>query len=212
MSDSRVKFIFPVDEAPQNLKGRVYKIDRGGQELTDDDESGIAVYESDNIAQNGKSHTHCPFCNAKNALTILGSRAASLTSVLIGQDFASYYNDDKKLIAFSDSVQDAAQRAGFFGARSYQFTLRAAMQQALVAYGGTVGFHDFGSIVSTYWEKQFQNDKQYVSTLIAPDMEWLWEYNELIKTNILKDSTRIKALSTRESTGWSIVSMDTNHI
>ena len=192
--DSRVKFIFPVEEAPRNLKGRVYKIGRGGQELTDEDESGIVVYENDNIAKNGKSHTHCPFCNAKNALTILGSRAASLTSVLIGQDFASYYNDDKKLIAFSDSVQDAAQRAGFFGARSYQFTLRSAMQQALEAYGGTVALNDFGNIISTYWENRFQNDKQYVSTLIAPDMEWLWEYDNLVKTNTLQDAKRLKDL------------------
>ena len=45
------------------------------------------------------------------------------------------YDDDKKLITFSDSVQDAAHRAGFFAARSYQFTLRSALQQALMAYG-----------------------------------------------------------------------------
>lgn len=190
--DSRVTFIFPVEEKPENLKGRVYQINRSGQELADGDDDGIKVYENDNIGSNGKSHTHCPFCNSKNALTILGSRAASLTSVLIGQDFASYYNDDKKLIAFSDSVQDAAQRAGFFGARSYQFTLRSAMQQALVAYGEQVALKDFGAIISSYWENQFQNDKQYVSTLIAPDMEWLWEFDNLVKTDVLQDAEKLK--------------------
>jgi len=190
--DSRVTFIFPVEKRPENLKGRVYQISRSGQELPEGDEDGIKVYENDNIGSNGKSHSHCPFCNAKNALTILGSRAASLTSVLIGQDFASYYNDDKKLIAFSDSVQDAAQRAGFFGARSYQFTLRSAMQQALIAYGGQVALKDFGSIVSSYWENKFQNNKQYVSTLIAPDMEWLWEYDNLVKTDNLQDAEKLK--------------------
>ena len=192
--DSRVTFIFPIVDTPKNLKGRVYKINRLGQELEEGDEDGIKVYENDNIGSNGKSHTHCPFCNAKNALTILGSRAASLTSVLIGQDFASYYNDDKKLIAFSDSVQDAAQRAGFFGARSYQFTLRSAMQQALVAYGGQVALKDFGGVISSYWENLFHNDKQYVSTLIAPDMEWLWEYDNLVKTDILQDAEKLKYL------------------
>lgn len=192
--DSRVKFIFPIDENPKNLTGHVYYISRSGHELVEEEESdsGIKVYENDNIDSKGKSHTHCPFCNSKNSLTILGSRAASLTSVLIGQDFTSYYNDDKKLIAFSDSVQDAAQRAGFFGARSYQFTLRSAMQQALVAYGGKVALNDFGEIITTYLENKYQNDKQYVSTLIAPDMEWLWEYDNLVKTNELNDPEKLK--------------------
>ena len=193
--DSRVKFIFPIDENPKNLTGHVYYISKSGLEMPDDDTDGcIKVYENDNINSKGKSHSNCPFCNSKNSLTILGSRAASLTSVLIGQNFSSYYNDDKKLIAFSDSVQDSAQRAGFFGARSYQFTLRSAMQQALEAYGGKVGLNDFSSIISTYWQNKFADDKQYISTLIAPDMEWLREYDNLVKTDELNNPNELKAL------------------
>ena len=48
----------------------------------------------------------CPSCGGHNSLTILGSRAASLTSVIIAQLFSSIFNEDKKLLAFSDSVQD----------------------------------------------------------------------------------------------------------
>ena len=187
--DSRVKFIFPMDDKTHNLTGHIYFISKSGVEIfdRDDEQNGIKVYEPNNIDSKGKSHSNCPFCNSKNSLTILGSRAASLTSVLIGQNFTSNYNDDKKLIAFSDSVQDAAQRAGFFGARSYQFTIRSAMQQALDAYGGEVCLNDFSDVISKYWQHKFQDDKQYVSTLIAPDMEWLREYDNLVKTDELNN-------------------------
>ena len=196
--DSRVKFIFPIKENSTNLKGQIYQISKNGLEVSDNDENSIKVFEPRNIVESGKnqgkSHSDCPFCNAKNSLTILGSRAASLTSVLIGQNFSSYYNDDKKLIAFSDSVQDSAQRAGFFGARSYQFTLRSAMQQALEAYGGKVALNDFSSIIDTYWSNIFKDDKQYISTLIAPDMEWLREYDNLVKTDELSNPKELKEL------------------
>ncbi len=193
--DSRVKFIFPIEENPKNLTGHVYYISKSGSEMPDAESDGcIKVYENDNINTKGKSHSDCPFCNAKNSLTILGARAASLTSVLIGQNFSSYYNDDKKLIAFSDSVQDSAQRAGFFGARSYQFTLRSAMQQALDIYGGVVSLNDFSGVITKYWQDKFQDDKQYVSTLIAPDMEWLREFDNLVKTDELNNPDELKDL------------------
>ena len=59
----------------------------------------------------------CPYCGAREALIIVGARAASLLSVSLGQVQGSRYNDDRKAIAFSDNVQDAAHRAGFFAAR-----------------------------------------------------------------------------------------------
>jgi DEAD/DEAH box helicase domain-containing protein len=59
----------------------------------------------------------CPACKGKVSLTIVGSRAASLTAVLVSQLWASPFNPgDKKLLAFSDNVQDASHRAGFFSA------------------------------------------------------------------------------------------------
>ena len=50
---------------------------------------------------------------------------------MVEQSWASGFNDDKKLIAFSDSVQDAAHRAGFFGARTYANTVRTALAKAI---------------------------------------------------------------------------------
>jgi len=73
----------------------------------------------------------CQICSGQGSLNIVGQRAATLTAVMIAQIFGSVYSADKKIIAFSDSVQDASYRAGFFTARTYAFTLRSALQKYL---------------------------------------------------------------------------------
>ena len=70
----------------------------------------------------------------------MGSRAASLTSVMITQLFSSTFNTDKKLLAFSDNVQDASHRAGFFGARTFTFNFRGALEKAVRDVDGPVPF------------------------------------------------------------------------
>jgi len=73
----------------------------------------------------------CPSCHATDCLAILGARAPSLGSVLVTHLFASPYNGDRKLLAFTDSVQDASHHAAFFGARTWRFGVRAALQGLL---------------------------------------------------------------------------------
>jgi DEAD/DEAH box helicase domain-containing protein len=68
----------------------------------------------------------CPGCGKHGELPLLGARNATLGSQVVDASWASVFNDDKKLIAFSDSVQDAAHRAGFFGARNWQNNVRTA--------------------------------------------------------------------------------------
>ena len=72
----------------------------------------------------------CPACGTDGALSIVGSQAASLSSVAISHLYTSPLNLDKKLLAFTDSVQDASHRASFFEARTY-INLRTALQAAL---------------------------------------------------------------------------------
>jgi len=77
-------------------------------------------------------HEHdCPWCSARSALVVFGARAASLSAVAIHQLFSSRDNDDRKLLTFSDSVQDATHRAGFFAARTWQNNVRMALTQLL---------------------------------------------------------------------------------
>ena len=77
------------------------------------------------------AHHDCPYCEGERTLTIVGAQAASLSSMGVGQFFGSRYNADKKLITFSDSVQDAAHRAGFFGSRTWILNLRPALAQVI---------------------------------------------------------------------------------
>ncbi len=70
---------------------------------------------------------------------VLGARNATLGAQVIEHSWASPFNDDKKLIAFSDSVQDAAHRAGFFAARTYGNNTRMAIAKALYELGGDQG-------------------------------------------------------------------------
>lgn len=63
----------------------------------------------------------CPFCGSKRGMSLMGLRGATEIGASISQMFASKFNDDKKTLAFSDNVQDAAHRAGFFNARTWRF-------------------------------------------------------------------------------------------
>ncbi len=124
---------------------------------------------------------HCPYCGAHNGLTILGSRAASLTSVLIAQLYASTFNDDKKLLTFSDSVQDAAHRAGFFAGRTYRFNMRSALQQYVQEFGDGSRLDTIPAGFIRHWLSTM-GEAAFIATFIAPDMGWFADYEALKST------------------------------
>lgn len=150
-----------------------------------------------------ESSHDCPFCKAKNNLAILGSRAASLASAAIGTLFASTYNDDKKLITFSDSVQDAAHRAGFFAARTFRTTLRTAIKQYLDELGNSKNLEQIIPEFKQYWRSQLGSDTDYVATFLPSDLEWLYEWEELRKSG--KCSQQLKEYCDRRL-DWEIIS------
>lgn len=74
----------------------------------------------------------CPACQQKDGIRFLGSAIATLLSVTLSTLFGTQGLDvrEKKALVFTDSVQDAAHRAGFVQARSYSLTLRAVLRDA----------------------------------------------------------------------------------
>lgn len=84
--------------------------------------------------QNKARHV-CPCCNTEDTLAIIGTRVATLSSITISQVLSSNLderdNQARKILAFTNSVQDAAHQAGFVEARNYRFTFRASLQQVL---------------------------------------------------------------------------------
>ncbi|MFC6352780.1 DEAD/DEAH box helicase [Rothia nasimurium] len=75
----------------------------------------------------------CPACNANDSIRFVGSAIATMLSVTISTLFgsSSIGADEKKALVFTDSVQDAAHRAGFVQARSHSMTLRATFKHTL---------------------------------------------------------------------------------
>lgn len=75
----------------------------------------------------------CPACGAADGIRFLGSAVATQLSVTLSNLFGDKHLDaaEKKALMFTDSVQDAAHRAGFVQARSHTLSLRTALRGAL---------------------------------------------------------------------------------
>ncbi|XBH20411.1 DEAD/DEAH box helicase [Jonesiaceae bacterium BS-20] len=103
-------------------------------ELEADRETLLPVLTFSGLDANDLSSQEvCPNCDRPDSIRALGSRIATLLSVTLSTMFGSQYVDvgEKKALVFTDSVQDAAHRAGFVQARSHSMTLRAALNTAL---------------------------------------------------------------------------------
>ncbi|MBW3068067.1 DEAD/DEAH box helicase [Actinomyces sp. 594] len=83
----------------------------------------------------GSTHDECPSCGATDSIRFLGSAVATLLSVSLTTLFGDDALDDaeKRALIFTDSVQDAAHRAGFVDQRSHTMSLRSALRGALTA-------------------------------------------------------------------------------
>ena len=204
--DPQVRFLWPADATPTHgewAKATRFKLDaetlvRVYEEPEDEDPEEFdfdgprtlvdVVASHSIVTENGKPRLtkDCPFCAARASLTLLGFRAATLTSLYIDQLFASTYNDDKKLLTFSDSVQDAAHRAGFVGARTWRTNLRVALQQVVKDNDGALLSELPGLFASRWLRSEGQSSglepEAYVATFLAPNMDWLDEY-EALKAN-----------------------------
>jgi DEAD/DEAH box helicase domain-containing protein len=139
----------------------------------------------------------CPACGEDDRLLLVGARNATLGAQVVEHTWASPFNDDKKLIAFSDSVQDAAHRAGFFGARTYRNNVRTALARLMdeMALPGMswvqfqqqmeASFDRPGSVLHLPAE-------QLVSEFIGPNMTWQPDWaHELLKHGALPANSRL---------------------
>lgn len=178
-----VRFLFPVERGGERKQlwnerwvhvRSLQAIQGSGPET----EEFCPVWEITQV-RNGQTHRDCPFCNARSTLALIGFQAATLTSAFIDQLFSSPWNADKKLLAFSDSVQDAAHRAGFFGARTWRFNIRVALARFLLARGPCSLAE-----LSTQFPRSLHDDTPasiaaFVGTFIPHNLEWMRDYEAL---------------------------------
>ncbi len=141
----------------------------------------ICVFVPDLISTtNGRSKAYpeCPNCDSHYGISIVGAQASSISAVIASQVFASQYNGDKKLLAFSDSVQDASHRAGFFQGRTFQFTVRSALAQYLRSVEEAQTLEEAADGFCASLRRNYENDA-FVGTFIAPDLLSHAEYDRL---------------------------------
>lgn len=135
----------------------------------------------------------CPFCGSRRGLSLMGLRSATEISASISQLFASKFNDDKKTLAFSDNVQDAAHRAGFFNSRTWRFGLRGAIQKYVQNTGARQNLKGFTEGFLKYWHDNMSNE-DFVSYFIAPNMTWMYAYEDMVKKRKLSRDQRAQKL------------------
>ena len=131
----------------------------------------------------------CPHCHAHQGLLLIGLSAASFTSTWSASLFASDFNSDKKLLAFSDSVQDAAHRAGFIAARAFRTSFRTALTRTAQQHGPTT-LEQLQEDLIQHWQRELPNPVDFAATFLPPDLEWLEEWDQLQQqdTPTLSDS------------------------
>ena len=114
----------------------------------------------------------CPSCGTRDGIRFLGSRVTTLASVVITQMFGSEHvaDDERKLLAFTDSVQDASHRAAFFSGRTHRFNLRATLSAALQSKG-RVPLPRVAEVVLTRAANSAQ-PLDDVFSLVPPDLLW----------------------------------------
>lgn len=106
----------------------------------DDDDPAVAggwvlpvlTVTGDDVETASRDDT-CPSCERADGIRFLGSAIATMLSVAVTSMFgdAALSADEKKAIVFTDSVQDAAHRAGFVQSRAHVFGFRNAIRRAV---------------------------------------------------------------------------------
>ena len=189
---------YPVGTAPGRICPECLQVYAGDNSVSVCETCGVdlvnIVFPNPVKTTGGRNRQYiCPFCGSKRGLSIMGLRSATEISTELSQIFASKFNDDKKTLAFSDNVQDAAHRAGFFNARTWRFGFRSAIQRYVQNGGAGQNLADFTQGFLKYWHSEM-NDETFVSFFIAPNMTWMSAYEDMVSNRKFGRDARAKKL------------------
>ena len=112
----------------------------------------------------------CPECNTE-PLAFIGQKASTLSSVALSQVFASDFDTaidkDRKILCFTNSVQDAAHQAGFYEARTFRFLFRQSIQQYLKQQTAPISLTELQNGFKKYWKEKLQGEEYYYRMIPA---------------------------------------------
>ena len=121
----------------------------------------------------------CPHCNSAFGVMFIGCQSATMASLGVTELFGSRLNVDPKLLAFTDSVQDASHRAGFFSSRTYSFTYRSVLQRCIeeAGAGGLRPAAVAPALVARMQQEGRDGSlKNALATLLPPDLQGVAEW------------------------------------
>ncbi|MDR2409150.1 MAG: DEAD/DEAH box helicase, partial [Bacteroidales bacterium] len=130
-----------------------------------------------NSQSNTKKQFVCPFCGSTNSFTLMGWRATTAISTCLNHLFSTKYNDDKKILAFSDNVQDAAHLSGFFNFRTIRFVMRSAIQRYVLS-NSIQSLETFQTEFVNYWRNKWTIE-QFISNFTPPEFINREKYEEM---------------------------------
>jgi DEAD/DEAH box helicase domain-containing protein len=122
----------------------------------------------------------CPHCNSYDTLALIGTGLPTLESIATAQSLTTSMADtldrERKLLAFTNSVQDAAHQAGFIESRNYRFGMRQAIQNLLKQQDEPLRLQDFYKTFEQYWKNNTDPDAPdklaaYFHKFLPPECE-----------------------------------------
>ena len=166
----------------------------------------VEVWIHKPFKQDKKFNRSCPACGTQSILQILGLRAQRQSAAVVSTLFSSLHNEEAthlkpRVLTFSDSVQDAAQRAVVSEIRNAAAVVRKSLYAALPK-DGSVSLQSVLHDVPRKLRKEL-GDENFVSRFIRTDQKWRDEFKELCQQGKLMHGGRL-ASDVQHRLAWEI--------
>lgn len=161
------------DYEPTNV--RKLWVNKHTLQITDDnDEAAIQVWASRKVVRDRLVKV-CPECGTEGRnINILGHKTATLASIAISQMLSTDLDKEdargRKVLAFTNSVQDASHEARFFESRNYNFTFRQSLQEVIKQENGPVSLSKLENDFVKHWKSK-GTVEDYVYRFFPPDYD-----------------------------------------
>ena len=150
-------------EASDSLKKHVYNRSLDFHDKAAEGRTDITAFRK--LDRNGYNDHVCPECNTRNSVSIIGTRIATLSSIAVSQtlstDLDVQTEKERKVLAFTNSVQDAAHQAGFIEARNYRFTFRSSLQKVINEVDRELSLKELADEFTEYWKEKSDESGQH---------------------------------------------------
>jgi len=137
----------------------------------------------------------CPVCGERGGQLIIGVQTTSVAAHAVERLWSAPLNDHKKLILFSDSVQDAAHRAGYIESKTEGYLVRAGLAKAMATLPAVLPWDQALDALGRCWLDPASplalSPRDFVARFIPPTMEWLRDWPELTASGNLAPGSRL---------------------